>query len=177
MNRNHPPAAWNRFLEAEEAGRDDAAEQALGELLRALPERRPRPGFASRVMARVAVRQERGWAWLARPAARAAVAAAAVAAALASALLLPLVGPLARLIGPGGAVELLTGAIAGLASRFAAGLAAWAPVATATRALGLALLDPDMIALLAVQLLVATLALRGLVRIASAQRSSVHVAH
>ena len=177
MNRTQHPPAWSRFLDAEGAGRDDAAEAALAELFRELPERRPRPGFAARVMARVVAREARRPSWLARPAARFAVAAAAVALAVSSALLVPLIGPLARLVGPAGAVGLLASGSAGLASRFAAGLSAWEPVTTAARALGLALLDPRVAGLLSIQLLIAALALRGLVGIVSAQRSHVHVAH
>ena len=176
MNRTDRPPAWSRFLAAEGDGRDAAAEAALAELFRELPERRPRPGFAGRVMARVAAAQARQRSWLARPAARIAIGAAAVAAAVSSALLLPLIGPLARWVGPGGAIEMFIGGLVGVATRFAAGLAAWEPLATTARALGLALLEPRMAALLFLQLLVAALALRALVGIVSAQRSHVHVA-
>lgn len=177
MNRTDRRPAWDRFLAAEAEGREDAAEAALAELFRELPERRPRPGFAARVMTTIAAGEARRRGWLARPAVRVALAAAALAVAVSAALLVPMIGPVARWIGPGGAVELLIGALAGLATRFAAGLTAWGPLAAAARALGLALLDPRMAGLLFVQLLIATLALRGLVGIVSAQRSHVHVPH
>jgi hypothetical protein len=177
MNRIDRPTAWDRFLEAEGEGQDAAAEAALAELFRELPERRPRSGFPARVMARVAAVEARRRSWLARPAARIALAAAALAVAVSSALLLPMVGPLARWVGPGGAVELFVTGLIGLATRFAGGLAAWSPLVTAARALGLALLEPRLAGLMFFQLLVAALALRALVGIVSAQRSHVHVAH
>lgn len=42
---------WTRWLVAERDGVIDVAESALAELLRALPDARPRPGFAERVLA------------------------------------------------------------------------------------------------------------------------------
>jgi hypothetical protein len=173
MNRPTPPEPWSRFLAAEAGQRDAEAEAALAELFRALPERRPRPGFPSRVMLRLAGRPS----WFARPAVRLGLAAALVAVAISGALLIPLLAPLAGLIGPGGAIGFAVEGFVRLATRFAEGLAAWAPLATAARAVGTALLEPRVAGLLVLQFLIAALALRGLVGVVSAQRSSVHVAH
>ncbi|KAB2957115.1 MAG: hypothetical protein F9K18_12930 [Thermoanaerobaculia bacterium] len=173
MSRPNASAPWSRFLAAEAGGRDAEAEAALAELFRALPERRPRPGFADRVMLRVAVRP----GWFARPAVRFALAATLVALAVSAALLVPLLAPLAGLIGPGGALGFAVEGLSRIATRFAEGLAAWAPLATVGRALGRALLEPRLAGLLVVQFLIAALALRGLAGVVSAQRSTVHVAH
>lgn len=173
MNRPTANDPWTRYLAAEAEGRDAEAEAALAELFRVLPERRPRTGFADRVMLRLAVRPS----WFARPAVRFALAAAMVAVAVSAALLVPLLAPLAGLIGPGGAIGFAVEGLTRLVTRFAEGLAAWAPLATVGRALGRALLEPRLAALVGVQFLIAALALRGLAGVVSTQRSSVHVAH
>ncbi|MBP1642155.1 MAG: hypothetical protein H6Q03_824 [Acidobacteria bacterium] len=173
MSRPTPPDPWSRFLAAEAGQRESEAEAALAELFRALPGRRPRPGFSDRVLLRLAARPS----WFARPAARLALAAALVVVAISAALLLPLVAPLAGLIGPGGAIGFVVEGFVGLATRFADGLAAWSPLATAARAVGRALLEPRLAGLLVLQFLIAALALRGLVGVVSAQRSSAHAAH
>ena len=173
MSRPTPPDPWSRYLAAEAGQREPEAEAALAELFRALPGRRPRPGFPDRVLLRLAARP----GWSAHPAARLALAAALVVVAISAALLLPLVAPLAGLIGPGGAIGLAVEGFIGLATRFAEGLAAWSPLATAARAVGRALLEPRLAGLLVLQFLIAALALRGLVGVVSAQRSSVHAAH
>lgn len=172
MNRPTAPDPWSRFLAAEAGEREAEAEAALAELFRALPERRPRPGFADRVMLRVA-RRRSGFA---RPGVRFALAAALVAVAVSVALVAPVLAPLAGLIGPGGVIAFAVEGLTRLATRFAEGLATWAPLATAGRALGRALLEPRLAGLLVGQFLIAAFALRGLAGVVSAQRSSVHVA-
>lgn len=169
MNRQTSP--WSRFLRADRDDRPDEAEAALFELFRQLPERRPSPGFSARVLARLpGTRPIFGRAWV-----RVGVAAALVGAALSGALLLPLLGPVASAIGPGGAVELVIGALVGFVERFAAGLAVWEPLAVTVRALGRALGDPRLVAALLTQLLVAAAALRGLIGLVRQERSTSHV--
>ena len=170
--RQPSPEAWPRYLAAEAAGREDAAEAALAELFRGLPVLGPAAGFADRLMARIAPRHS----WFSRPAARASLAAALVAAALSIAVVGPLVGPLAALIGPGGFLELLIGGFSALVGRFASGLAAWSPFVSAARGLGHVLSEPLLVALLGAQFLVSALALRGLAGLASPARSSIHAA-
>ena len=166
------PDARSRFLAAQADGRDDAAEAALGELCRDLAVRRPAAGFADRLLARLPQRRT----WLARPAVRAALAAALVAAALSIAVVGPLVGPVASLVGPGGFLELMIGGFSAIVGRFASGLAAWSPLVSTARGLGLVLAEPRLVALLCLPLIVSALALRGLAGLASSTRSTLHVA-
>ncbi|KAB2963953.1 MAG: hypothetical protein F9K18_07995 [Thermoanaerobaculia bacterium] len=148
-----------------------ADERQLAALFRALPERRPRTGFADRVLARLA-----SPSLFARPAVRALLAAAGVVVALSAALLLPAAGFLATRVGPAGAIGFVTGSFAELAVRFASGLAFWEPLAVTARAFARALGEPRLIALLLAHFLIATAALRGLVALSTASRRTRHVA-
>jgi len=165
------PGAWSRFLDADREGRDGESEAALRELFRELPDLRPAPGFAARVMARLPRRRS----LFAHPAARLALAAALVAAAISGGLLLPALLPIASWIGPGGFIELVLAGFLALLDRFVAGLALWEPVGVALRAIGRALVEPRLLALLLSQFLLAAAALRGLVGLSRRQRSSLHV--
>lgn len=149
----------------------EAIERELVELFRSLPAVRPRAGFADRVMARVA-----SPSWFARPAVRLLVAAAVAFAALSTALLLPTVGAVAGWIGPAGAVSLVADGFADLTVRFAAGLAAWEPLATVGRAVARVLALPRVAFLVFAQFAVAALALRGLAALAASTRRTAHVA-
>lgn len=168
--RDQPTSeAWLRFLAAEEAGREAEAETALAALFAALPAPAPRPGFAGRVMARIAPRS-----LFAHPSFRFGVAAALALAALSTALLAPMVVPLAGLVSLadliGGGSRLLAAA----AVRFASVLAGWESIGQIAAAVGRALVAPETLPFVLAQFAVAALALRGLVRIARLQRSSNH---
>jgi hypothetical protein len=162
-------ASWRRFLEAERAGQGEVAERALAALFRALPAPGPGPGFAARVLARIARPS-----LFARPAVRFGLAASLLAAALGTALLLPMLPGLAALAGP---ASLLGAGIEGLSFltvRVASGLAQWLSVADAGLAVGRALRHPQIVSVVLAHFLVALAALRGLAALAFSQRSSRH---
>jgi hypothetical protein len=171
MTNHDQRRAWSRFLEAEAAGRFDRAEEELFVLFRALPRPAPSAGFAGRVMAQVVRRRP-----FARPVVRFGLAAALVGCFLGAALLLPMVPSLAALLSPGTLVAGFADLLASIAGRFAAGAADWQEVGSAARALGRAVAQPPIFALVAAQLLVAALALRALARLAVSQRSPDHAA-
>lgn len=164
-------AERRRLLAALEAASAFDDEAAGRDLFRALPRLRPASGFADRVLQRLAPR-----AWWNRSWVRGGLAAAMAAAALTIALLGPLALPIVSWIGPGGAIDFVVGGFADLIGRFAAGLAAWGPLASAARALGRGLAEPRLFALLCTQFLISALALRGLAGLSSSRRSPVHVA-
>lgn len=149
----------------------EAIERELVELFRGLPAVRPRAGFADRVMARVARPS-----WFARPAVRLLVAAAVAFAALSTALLLPTAGAVASWVGPSGAIALVTDGFADLTVRFAAGLAAWKPLADVGRAVARVVALPRVAFLVFTQFAIAALALRGLAALAASTRRTAHVA-
>lgn len=167
---DHPTSeAWLRFLAAERAGREAEAEAALATLFAALPPAAPRPGFAERVMARIAPRSI-----FALPSTRFGVAAALVLAALSAAFLAPMALELAGLVS---LADLIGGGVRGLASvtvRLATALAGWESVGQLVAAVGRGLLQPANLPFVLTPFAVAALALRGLVRIARFERSTNH---
>ncbi len=173
--RPTPPDPWNRFLEAEGEGRTVEAEAALGALFAQLPRRLPAAGFPDRVLARVRASAVGRVSPFNRRPVRWALAASLVAAALATALLVPLLPALASLVGPGALLRLTTEGFTELVVRFATGAAAWGPLANAAGAVGRVLVEPRWIALLALQFVIAALALKGLSVVVSQSRSSAHV--
>jgi hypothetical protein len=168
--RDHPTSdAWLRFLAAERAGRDEEAEAALAALFAAVPSPSPRPGFAGRVMARIAPRSV-----FAHPGSRFGVAAALALAALSAALLAPMLLPLAGLVSLADLIGGGSRLLAAVAVRVASVLAGWESVGQVVAAVGRALLAPETLPFVLAQFAVAALALRALVRIARLQRSSNH---
>lgn len=162
-------AAWSRFLAAEAAGRTDEAEVALAAWFAATPRAAPAPGFAARVMVRIA----RG-SLFARLPVRLGVAAALALAALSAALLAPMALPLAGLVSLADLLQLGTRAFAHLAVLVASGLSGWERLAEILGAVGRALVAPAFLPYVAAQFAVAALALRGLVSIAASRRRSNH---
>jgi hypothetical protein len=171
MVERDPSAAWSRFLAAEAAGRADEAEAALAAWFAATPRPAPASGFAGRVMARLAQRS-----LFARRPVRLGVAAALALAALSAALVAPMVLPLAGLVSVSDLVRLGSGAFARLAVFVASGLSGWELLAGVVGAVGRALLAPAALPFVAAQFAVATLALGGLLRLASHSRRSNHAA-
>lgn len=174
--RPTPPEPWRRFLEAEDRGQGAEAETALASLFAELPRRQPAAGFPDRVLARVRATGFRRSSLFNRAGVRWALAAGLVAAAFATALLVPLVPAVAGLVGPGALLRLTADGFTEVVVRFATGAAAWGPLVHAAGAVGRVLVEPRWIALLVVQFVVAALALKGLVVIASQSRSPAHVA-
>lgn len=166
-----PIETRNRPMSRPGAPGGEAIERELVELFRSLPAVAPRAGFADRVMARVARPS-----WFAQPAVRLLVAAAVAFAALSTALLLPTAGAVAGWIGPAGAVALVTDGLADVTVRFAAGLAAWEPLAAVGRAVARVLALPRVAFLVFAQFALAALALRGLAALAASTRRTAHVA-
>lgn len=168
--RDHEPsAAWLRFLAAEAAGREAEAEAALAALFAAAPTPAPPAGFAERVMARIAPRS-----LFAHPGSRLGLAAALLLAALSAALLAPMLLPLARLVSLADLIGAGTRLLAGVTVRVASALAGWESIGQVVAAVGRAMLAPATLPFVLAQFVVATLALRGLFRIARLQRSSNH---
>jgi hypothetical protein len=166
--------SWRRYLEAELSGRDSEAEVVLAELFTALPRHSPAAGFAARVVARAIETSSRRSLFAAR-AIRWSLAAALLVAAVGAGLVAPMVPELTRLVGPGRVVAGFVALGGDLAVRVATGFVRWQPLvdlgATLARAVG----SPTVLALLALQLLLAASALRGLAALA-AKGSPVHVA-
>ena len=169
MSARDPSAAWSRFLAAEAAGRTDEAEAALAAWFAVAPRPAPGPGFAGRVMARIARRS-----LFARRPVRLGLAAALALAALSAALLAPMALPLAGLVGVSEVIRLGTGAFARLAVLVASGLSGWEMLAEVAGAVGRALVAPAALPFVAAQFAVAALALRGLLHLASYRRRSNH---
>lgn len=167
-------SAWERFLAAEAAGRTDEAEAALAALFAAAPPVGPSPGFADRVMARIAVVPR---SIFARPLVRFALAASLLLAALSSALLAPALLPLARLVSLADLAGAGTRALGAVAVRFAAGVSLWERTAEVLATVGRALTAPSSLLFVLAQFVVAALALRGLVRLTRERRSSSHEVH
>lgn len=170
MNRRLDPAL-ERFLAAEQAGREEDAEGALTALFGQLPALGPRPGFAARVLARVAMRP-----LFARPWVRWSLAASTLATALAAGLLLPLVGPVFGWIGPARLLHLLVAAFTSLLARVVRGLEVWETVAAVSRTLSEVALHLPILMLLVLQLAIAAAALHALAGLALPKRSDLHVA-
>ena len=158
---NTPPSAFDgRPLPT-----DDASLSAWFALL---PEPAPRPGFVLRVMAALPRRS-----WLDSRWSRTLLAAALVAVAVSAGLLLPAVGPLARLVGPAGVLNLWISSVADLMSHLTVGVSTWSGFASVGRVLGRALALPPFLALLALNAALALAAFRGLVALSS-KRSPSH---
>jgi hypothetical protein len=174
MNRLATSDRWRRFLAADAAGRDSEAELELAQLFAALPALRPAAGFADRVLAAALAGAARRSPF-ARRAVRWSLAVALLVAAAGAGLLAPMLPGLSRLVGPGelvgGLVELLSSATV----RFAAGVALWQPIAGAAESLTRVVANPAVLSLLALHLLLAALALKGLAALAT-QGSTRHVA-
>lgn len=162
--------AWIRFLEADRAGRSDLAEQALFEAFGALARPGPRPGFAARVLARVAPPS-----WFARTSVRTALATAAVLAAASIVLVPPLAAPLAAAVGPGGFLHLLADVFTGLAVRIGRGAQTWRTFAVVSDSLAAAASRPQVALLLFAQLALAALSLHRLAALARSRRYAPHV--
>lgn len=170
MRRNLELDSWRRFREAEAAGRPADADLALRELFLSLPRLAPSPGFADRVLARIARRPS----IFALPAVRFGLAASLLVAALGAVLIAPMALPLAGLVGPGGVISAAISGLAGLGVRAASGLATWSSLSSVAGAIGRVALHPPILALLLLQFAIAAVALRGLVALAPSTRSSHH---
>ena len=94
-------------------------------------------------------------------------------AAVSAGLLLPAVGPLARLVGPAGVLNLWISSVADLMSHLTAGISTWSAFASVGRVFGRALALPPFLAILALNAALALAAFRGLVALSS-KRSSSH---
>lgn len=169
MTTRDTSPAWQRFLAAEAAGRTDEAEAALAAWFAASPRPSPAAGFVGRVMAGLGRRS----AFSRRPV-QIGLAAALVLAALSAALLAPMALPLAGLVGVSGLLHAATSTFARLAVYVASGVAGWETLAAVLAAVGRALVAPAALPYVAAQFALAALALRGLVRIATARRRSNH---
>lgn len=165
-----PHDPWRHFLRSERSGSSSAADEALRELFRALPQRSPGAGFVARVMARVARPSWSESRW-----ARWTVAASLAAAALAAGLLLPALLPLARLVAPGELLSLWIRAVADLSAQFGESLGVWQQWMRAGGSVARALARPEIALMLAANAGLAWFALRRLAALV-AGRSGSHVA-
>ncbi|HXU44750.1 MAG TPA: hypothetical protein VN783_04435 [Thermoanaerobaculia bacterium] len=118
------PELLTRWLQAEESVDDESAEALLAELASELPEWSPPPGFAARVMARVAREQPARGVWTFRWA-RASVGLGVASAGVAVAWLAPLLWLLLPRPSAAGGVRLTADLFARLGEGLAA-LAGWA---------------------------------------------------
>jgi hypothetical protein len=158
MSRNRH-TDLERWLAAEAAGDDFAAEKAFGALFEALPRLAPRSGFVERVIMVTAPEPKpwlAGWMW------KAAVVAAVSLAGLAAGLL-----PLVRWIPiqvPGAGEILAAGAhgVAWLDRWLRAGLDVWDMLARVGSAIGLVAATPQIASAMIGSALVSSLALYSL---------------
>ena len=155
----NPHTDLERWLAAEAAGDDLAAEAAFGALFHALPQVAPSPGFGERVLMELRERErepESGrvpWLW------KAAVAAAVALAGLAAGFL-----PLLRRIpidvpGPAEIVSAAARGVAWLAGWLGAGLDVWETLARLGGAIGTAAATPQIATAMMGSALVSALAL------------------
>ncbi|MGE0639257.1 MAG: hypothetical protein AB7G12_12385 [Thermoanaerobaculia bacterium] len=147
-----------------------AEEARWFELFRALPELSPRPGFVGRVLASLPRRS-----WLDSVWNRSLLVAALGAVALSAALLVPVAFSLARLAGPASVLSLWAGAVAQLFYGLGESLTTWGRLADLARAAGVALTEPRALGLLALNIVLAFVSMRGLIAL-STGRSTSHVA-
>ncbi len=168
--RRHNPEL-ERFLKAERAGQDRAAEAALTALFRTLPMAAPVPGLADKVLLASGIDRSRAWSWKARSA----VAAAVASAGLALAWLLPILSVLSPRLAPGkvvgGAVHGLVSAAQGLAEWFSF----WFRIADFIDTLLVAVTAPPVVLALILTGSLAVLLTRGLVNLVVDDRSPHYV--
>ena len=158
MNRN-PHTELERWLAAEVAGDDVAAEEAFGALFEALPRLAPRAGFTERVVMtlRESHREpETGRAtWVGKAALAAALALGGIAAGL-----LPLVRLLPiRIPSLGDVVTAAARGIAWLGGWLSAGLDVWGTLARVGDAIGKAAATPEIATAMMGSALISALAL------------------
>lgn len=185
QNPNSWPAGeeLHRWLRAEQEGRDGDAERALAGMFRALPLDSPTAGFAHRVVAATGLRpRTRTMAWgrvlirqLLEPDGdwrlRAASASVLTLAALTFTFLVPLMFGILRLVSPSEATVALTQGAAGFVERLAAvGLPLWDLGSRVSQALWTVAATPQVLTALVCGLLMASLALRGLIELVPDQR-------
>lgn len=159
-----------RWLEAESAGRDAAAEEALFRLIGALPMAAPSPGFADRVLAGAGV-IVRPWRWPARLA----VAGALLSAGLACAWLLPLAFGAVQLVTPGELLASAAHAVIETVHRFAEALAVGRALASLGETLWRVATSLPVLTTLLLLTTIAALALRSLTELLTPQRSPEYV--
>ena len=169
----------NRWLAAEEDGRDEAAEDALTALFEALPPLAPPAGFADRVLARagLAVPVPRRWfaaRWL---------RALAMLPLLIVGLSLPWLSEILRslailasaLWSPGDLVRLGTGSLIAISQGMVAALALWDWLLRIGRTLAAPFATPAVALIMAGCLLVSLLAFHFLRNLMTRDRSWTHV--
>ena len=158
MNRN-PHTELERWLAAEAAGDDVAAEEAFGALFEALPRLSPRAGFTERVVMTLRESQrepETGRAtWVGKAALAAALALGGIAAGL-----LPLVRLLPiRIPSLGDVATAAARGIAWLGGWLGAGLDVWGTLARVGDAIGKAAATPEIATAMMGSALISALAL------------------
>jgi hypothetical protein len=173
-NHHRSLEAW---LRAEERADEAGAEQALGQLFRALPQAPPSEGFAERVLLAAGLTPERLPAPVERfgRSLRAVLALSLLSAGLAAAFLAPAVLGLAHLIRPGEVAAWLVQGISALIQGLADFLAVWEFLAHLRDSLLLVLSTPPVAITLLLSTLLAALAYRGLIELLDPRRSSPHV--
>ncbi len=169
------------WLAAENAGRDAAAERALGALFSRLPQASPAADFADRVLAAVVAgtparaSHRRGadatLAWWSR----AAIAACLLLVGLAAALILPLVVSLVRIVDPGAAASALVQGFVALASRIDELLSLWQVWARIVETTLLVATAPPVVLSLLTLTALSAFTFRGLKRALVPHRSPDHV--
>jgi len=171
----------NRWLAAEEDGRDEAAEDALTALFEALPPLAPPAGFADRVLARaglaVPVPQRRSFfaaRWL-----RALAMLPLLIVGLSLPWLSEVLRSLASLAGvlwsPGDLVRLGTGSLIAISQGLVAALALWDWLLRIGRTLAAPFATPAVALIMAGCLLVSLLAFHFLRNLMTRDRSWTHV--
>jgi hypothetical protein len=170
MNRN-PHTELERWLAAEAAGDDVAAEEAFGTLFEALPRLAPRAGFTERVVMtlRESHREpETGRAsWLGKALLAAAVSLAGIAVGLLPLLRLAPV----RIPSLGDVVTAAARGIAGFGSWLRAGLDVWGTLARVGDAIGKAAATPEIATAMMGSALISALALYTLHHLLVYERS------
>ncbi len=168
MNRDD--TIFKRWLAAERAGRDAAAEQALSALFVGLPWSSPAAGFADRVLAAALPRTVAMPLW-----GRAAVAAGLLSAGLGVALLLPLAWSLVRIVAPGDAIGALVQGFVAAASRIDELLSLWRLGAHVVESAVLVVTAPPVVLSLLTLATLSAFTFRGLKRALVPYRSPDHV--
>jgi len=168
----HNNETLSRWLAAEGAGNDSAAEQALAQAFAALPLPLPPVGFAEQVMARVGLREI--------PATYSRWSQAAIAATLfwvgsALAYILPLAFGVSRLISPGDVVATLVSGVVGVSNQLDVLFGVWRFFANLADSLFLIAMSPPVTLTVVGLATLSALTVRGLSELLSSNRNSAYV--
>jgi len=170
MNRRAHELLSN-WLTAEGRAREAAAERALVEFFRLLPQAVPSPGFADRVVAAAWPRPVLQLSWPMRVA----IATCLLLAGLSTIFLMPIVLRLVRLVAPGDVIASLVDAFLALVDRLVGLLVVWQWVASLGESLLVVVTSPPVVVTLLGMTTLSALAYRSLSALLNPHRSSRYV--